>query len=237
MKPGAAAILATARQRLEALPLVAIAVVAGGLFAFIEIAEEVVENETHAIDERVLLWLRSPADRQDPLGPRWFEAMVADITSLGSAFTLTFLTLAVGGWLLLAGRRNAGYLLLVSVAGGTLLSTALKSFFDRPRPDLVAHGTDVFTASFPSGHAMLSAVTYLTLGALVMRVSGRRALKAYTLTLSILLTLMIGVSRVYLGVHWPSDVVAGWAVGAAWATLAWLFAFWLQQRGDIEPPS
>jgi undecaprenyl-diphosphatase len=226
----------TARARLEALPLIAIAIVGGSVFAFIEIAEEVLENDTHAIDERVLLWLRNPSDPKDPLGPPWFEAMVGDITSLGSTFTLTFLTLAIGGLLLLAGRRNAGYLLFVSVAGGALLSSALKSLFDRPRPDLVAHGTVVFTASFPSGHAMLSAVTYLTLGALIMRISERWALKAYTLALCVLLTLLIGVSRVYLGVHWPTDVLAGWTVGAAWATLVWTIAIWLQRRGDIEPP-
>ena len=107
--------------------------------------------------------------------------------------------------------------LLVAVGGGVLLSTLLKIGFDRPRPDLVPHGAVVY-ASFPSGHAMLSAVVYLTLGALLARVQPRRLLKLYLLGLAILLTVAVGISRVYLGVHWPTDVVAGWAsapLGAA----------------------
>jgi undecaprenyl-diphosphatase len=117
-----------------------------------------------------------------------------------------------------------------------LLSTLLKMGFDRPRPDLVPHGALVYTASFPSGHATLSAVVYLTLGALLARVQPRLVLKLYLLGLAILLTVMVGVSRVYLGVHWPTDVLAGWAVGAAWALLCWATALWLQRRGRVEGP-
>ena len=119
-------------------------------------------------------------------------------------------------------------------AAACSLSTLLKIGFDRPRPDLVPHEAIVYTASFPSGHAMLAAVVYLTLGALLARVQPRRLLKLYLLGLAILLTVAVGASRVYLGVHWPTDVVAGWAVGAAWALLCWAAALWLQRQGRVE---
>jgi undecaprenyl-diphosphatase len=125
-------------------------------------------------------------------------------------------------------------LLAVSVGGGTLLSTLLKLGFDRPRPDLVAHLVDVRTLSFPSGHAMLSAVTYLTIGVLVARVSPKRRIKVYVTAVALVLTLAIGLSRVYLGVHWPTDVLAGWSIGAAWAMACWLGAVFLQRRGSVE---
>jgi undecaprenyl-diphosphatase len=115
-----------------------------------------------------------------------------------------------------------------------LLSTLLKLGFERPRPDLVPHAVVVYTASFPSGHAMLSAVTWLTLGALLMRVEPRRRVKAYVLALAVLTTLLVGASRIYLGVHWPTDVLAGWCIGAAWALMCWLAALWLQRRGRVE---
>jgi undecaprenyl-diphosphatase len=144
------------------------------------------------------------------------------------------MTLAVLGYLVIGGKRAAALLVLVSVAGGVALSSALKIGFDRPRPDLVAHLVDVHTLSFPSGHAMVSAVAYLTLGALLAQTQVRKGLKAYVITVAVVLTLLIGVSRVYLGVHWPTDVVAGWCAGAAWAIGCWVIAAWLQGQGRIE---
>jgi undecaprenyl-diphosphatase len=120
------------------------------------------------------------------------------------------------------------------VVSGTVASTLLKLGFDRPRPDLVAHLAHAQSSSFPSGHAMLSAVTYLTLGVLLARVHKKRRTKIIVMTYAITLTLLIGSSRVYLGVHWPTDVLAGWALGAAWAGLWWLLAWWLQRQGGIE---
>jgi undecaprenyl-diphosphatase len=138
------------------------------------------------------------------------------------------------GFLVFVRKRGAALLVAVSVGGGSALGHLLKFGFDRPRPDLVPHGVLVHTASFPSSHAMMSAVVYLTLGALLARVQPRRRVKAYLLFLGILLTLIVGSSRVYLGVHWPSDVLAGWTLGAAWALLCWLVALWLQRRGQVE---
>ncbi len=142
--------------------------------------------------------------------------------------------LAAAGVLALSRRRAGAVLVLVAIGGGTALSTLFKLGFERPRPDLVPHAVEVYTASFPSGHAMLSAVTWLTLGALLMRVEPRRRVKAYVLAMAVLTTLLVGASRIYLGVHWPTDVLAGWCIGAAWALICWLAALWLQRRGRVE---
>lgn len=214
--------------------LVSLSVIAGLLFGFVELAGEVMEGETTAFDKRILLALRDPLNPDQPGGPWWLARVARDITSLGSTTILAILTVATLGFLLLLHKRAAALLVLVSVGGGGLLSTGLKMLFDRARPDLVPHGDEVISASFPSGHAMQSAVVYLTLGALMTQfVEGRRT-KAYLLTWAMVLTLIIGSSRVYLGVHWPTDVLAGWSVGAAWAAFCWMIAEWLQRRGAVE---
>jgi undecaprenyl-diphosphatase len=210
--------------------------VCGILWVFVWLADEVMEGNTHAFDQALLLALRMPGKLADPVGPAWLELAARDITSLGGYPVLILVTLAAIGFLLILGKRHAALLVLVSIGGGMLLSSGLKELFDRPRPDLVPHGTLVYTASFPSGHATLSAVAYLTLGALLARVQPRFVLKLYLLGLAILLTITVGVSRVYLGVHWPTDVLAGWALGAAWALFCWAAALWLQRRGQVESP-
>jgi undecaprenyl-diphosphatase len=214
--------------------LATLALAAAAIWSFSELADEVLEGETHGFDERILLALRSATDRSDPLGPGWLEELMRDITGLGGIGILSFITLAVAGFLALDRKSHAALFVVVAVGGGMLLSTGLKIGFDRPRPDLVPHGAIVYTASFPSGHSMLAAVTYLTLGALLARVQARLVLKLYLLGLAILLTVSVGASRVYLGVHWPTDVLAGWAIGAAWALLCWAAALWLQRRGQVE---
>ena len=216
--------------------LTALALALAALWGFVELAGEVLEGETHAFDERILLALRNATDRSDPLGPGWLEELMRDVTGLGSTGVLTFITLAAAGFLALNRKTHAALFVVAAVGGGMLLSTLLKMGFDRPRPDLVPHGALVYTASFPSGHATLSAVVYLTLGALLARVQPRFVLKLYLLGLAILLTVTVGISRVYLGVHWPTDVLAGWAIGAAWALFCWAAALWLQRRGQVEGP-
>jgi undecaprenyl-diphosphatase len=113
----------------------------------------------------------------------------------------------------------------------------LKIGFGRPRPELVAHSVRVFSASFPSGHAILSAVMFLTIGAVLTRAHADRRVKMYFMGLAVLLTVTVGLSRVYLGVHHPTDVLAGWCLGAAWAALGWITVLWLQARGEVEPES
>lgn len=218
----------------ELSALVALMGAALGLLVFALIADEVVEGETHAFDEAVLLAFRTPGDPADPLGPPWLESAIRDITALGSTTVLTLITLVVVGFLVVDRKRAAALFVLVATAGGGIASYLLKLGFERPRPDLVAHLVDVQTLSFPSGHAMGAAVTYLTLGALIVRTESRRRIKAYVLAVAMGLTLMVGLSRIYLGVHWPTDVIAGWCAGSAWALLCWFVALLLQRRGRIE---
>jgi undecaprenyl-diphosphatase len=140
------------------------------------------------------------------------------------------------GYLLLIGKKRSALFMLAAVGTGILASLLLKTGFDRPRPALVPHGSIVYTKSFPSGHSMMAAVTYLTIGALLMRAHVRRAARGYILGAAILVTVLVGVSRVYLGVHWPTDVLAGWAAGGLWASTAWLIVRWLQREGQVEKP-
>lgn len=221
-------------RRTELTILMAIALVVGGVWLFIELADEVAEGGTATFDERLLLSLRNPADRSDPIGPPWVEEMMRDFTALGGSGVLFFLTASVIGYLLIQRRFRAALLVGLAVGGGMILSQLLKSVFGRPRPDLVPYGTYVYFASFPSGHSMLSAATYLTLGALLARLQKRRRLKIYVLFLAVTITFLVGVSRIYLGVHWPTDVLAGWTAGAVWATLCALTMYWLQHKGTVE---
>lgn len=220
----------------EVGPLVALVCVSGLGYAFFALAHEVGEGSTTALDRKILLALRNPADLSDPIGPRWLEETMRDITGLGSVFTIVFLTAAVAAYLMLSGKRRVGGFVIAAVGGGELVSTALKLVYNRPRPDLVPHGMEVFTASFPSGHATMSAIAYLTLATLIARIERHRRVKALVLGLGVTMTLLVGASRIYLGVHWPSDVLAGWCVGAAWAALCWLVALQLQRRGEVEAP-
>lgn len=205
------------RNRLT-LRLLALTVAAtSSLALFIEIAEEVVEGDTHTIDRWILMQLRNAGNPGDPIGPRWFEDFVRDITAIGSPAVLGLFVLITFFFLFLAGQKRLSLFVLAATAGGGLTVTMLKQGFDRPRPNLSPDGVYVYTASFPSGHAMVSALVYLTLGALIARLVPGAGLKLYVITTAFILSGLVGLSRVYLGVHWPSDVLAGWAAGAAWA--------------------
>ncbi len=217
--------------------LVAILAAVVALWTFAKIADEVSEGETQKIDERILLALRDPANPADPIGPHWVEEALRDLTALGGYTVLGLVTATVVGYLLLVRKFHAVGLVLVASVGGLVLSNLLKGIFARPRPELVPHLSYVHSTSFPSGHSMLSAVIYLTLGSLLDRLVQRPALRLYFLAMALLLSFLVGVSRVYLGVHYPTDVLAGWAVGLAWAVLCWLVARWLQGLGMVEEPS
>lgn len=229
MRPPAEPRAARDRRRLAAA-LSALLLLTGLLLAFAELADEVTDGETHAFDRAVLLALRTSGDSADPVGPAWLEAVFRDITALGGTPVLAIVTLVALGYLLLAGRRATALLVTAAVGGGVLLSNLLKAGFQRPRPDLVAHLVDVSSPSFPSGHAMMSTVTWLTLGALLATVQSTRRMKVYVIAVGASLALLVGASRVYLGVHWPTDVLAGWCIGAAWALGCWLAAGWLRRR-------
>jgi undecaprenyl-diphosphatase len=220
--------LAVARREVVMLSL--LSTIAGGIWAFIVIASEMAEGETGAIDKKLLLALRDPADITKPLGPEWFQQTMLQFTALGSTAVLSLITIGVIGWLLLWRKYRTALLATLAIGGGAVLSSALKTSFARLRPDLVPHGDLVNELSFPSGHAFSSAVVYLTLAALLARVQPNRRLKIYLVGVAIVLTMLIGMSRIYLGVHWPSDVLAGWCVGSAWALMCWTIALWWNRR-------
>ena len=214
--------------------LLAIGSLAAGVWLFAALADEVMEGGTRKLDRALLLALRRPGDLQ-PLGPPTVLDSARDITALGGPTLLALLTLGVSLFLALDGKKHMALFVCGSVGSGLLLSNLLKNLFDRPRPDIVPHEVYASSSSFPSGHSLLSALTYLTLGALLARSQQRKLLKAYFMLIAVFLTVLIGVTRVYLGVHWPTDVLAGWTAGAVWALLCWLLARWLQNRRALEP--
>jgi undecaprenyl-diphosphatase len=214
--------------------LLALLAPAAAAWAFLELADEVGEGSTAALDEWLLLSLRSAADPADPLGPLWLQEMMRDFTALGGVGVLTLITLAAAGYLLIVHKWRAALAVLLAVGGGIVISQLIKAGIDRPRPDLVPHGSYVSTASFPSGHSMMAATVYLTLAAMLARVLPRWRTRVYLLVTAIFAVLLVGVSRVYLGVHWPTDVVAGWTVGAGWAIGCWAVTVRLQRQGAVE---
>ena len=216
--------------------LLALAGIAAGVWGFALLADEVLEGGTQAFDQRVLLAFRHTADRS-PVGSPAIQEAARDITSLGGVAVLTLVTAIAAGFLALDGKKHMALFVCVSVLSGLLASSTLKGLFQRPRPDLVPYSAYFSGASFPSGHSMMSAVTYLTLGALLARSQARKRLKAYFLLVAMLLSFAVGVTRVYLGVHWPTDVLAGWTAGAVWALLCWLIARALQKRRTLERES
>ncbi|MBB6409790.1 phosphatase PAP2 family protein [Mesorhizobium sangaii] len=228
MKNAANALL----NRVEFPVLLAGLVIAGCLWGFEELMEVARATTPHAFDTEILLAFRQPGQPGVPIGPLWLEGAMRDITSLGSSAVLVLITAATIVYLLLIRRPATALLVFVAVAGGQVLSSLLKLGVDRPRPELVSHLVNETSLSFPSGHAMLSAVTYLTLGSLAASFLPGRVTKIYVLSLAVLTTLLVGVSRIYLGVHWPSDVLAGWCAGFTWAMLCWLAARALQRGAD-----
>jgi len=226
--------ITTLFQSMEIRWLAFVAGLVLGVWALAELIDEVVEGETSNLDRDLLLALRTPGDLSDPIGPLWVEEMGRDLTALGGVAVLTLTTMLTGLYFLLRHRIGSMLFLLSAVGGGIILSSIAKEFFDRPRPDLVPYGSLVHTASFPSGHSMIAAVAYLSLGILIARVQPQWRLKAFILFTAVVLTVLVGVSRVYLGVHWPTDVLAGWLAGAAWAAICFGAARLLARLGHIE---
>ncbi len=213
----------------EVRVLIALGLSAGAILLFLKIVDEIILEGEHALDRTIVLALRTP-DHLHPIGPRWAEDVARDITSLGSTSVLTLAALATIVFLWLTRQHRSALYIAFATSGGTVLVQGLKQVFGRTRPDVVPEIAVMASKSFPSGHATMSALTYLVLAALVARKLPSLVLRSYVMGLAMLVTILVGASRVYLGYHWPSDVVAGWTLGAAWALLCWGVAEWLEDR-------
>jgi len=197
-------------------PLLAAGFVAAMVFVFLELGSEVLEGETQSFDQRVLLLAQELRSQY----PRLAD-MMRDLTSLGSMVVLTLITATTVIYLALFGSRLMAALVLVSMVSGTALVSLTKGLFGRARPDLAFAELTVSGLSFPSGHASMSAIAFLTMGALIAATRRDTRERIYILLIASFVTLLVGISRVALGVHWATDVVGGWAFGAAWAVV-WL---------------
>jgi undecaprenyl-diphosphatase len=230
------------REHQHFVVMIALLIIVSGTWFFIALADEVLEGDTQHFDDRIIHLLQKPAPsinagditpRTIPIGPEWLREVGRDMTALGGVAVLTLVTFSVAGYMLILRKFHAMWLILIATFGGLIISTILKHGFDRPRPG-VSHFSYVYTSSFPSGHSMLSAVVYLTLGSMLTRLAPRRVEKFYFLGIALLLTFLVGISRVYMGVHYPTDVLAGWTAGLVWAVICWIVTRILQIRGKVE---
>jgi undecaprenyl-diphosphatase len=213
----------------DEIVLVAVLVVVASGWAFVELLDEVREGQTQRFDDwAIALAVQFHGERYS-----WLEEIGRDLTALGGIAPLALLTAFVVGYLLIVRKTGAMWLVLAATIGGVAISSLLKYTIDRPRPQ-VDHLSHVYTSSFPSGHSMMSVVVYLTMGALLARVVQPRAVKFYFIAAAMLVSFLVGISRIYMGVHWPTDVLAGWTAGLVWAILCWLAARWLQRKGAVE---
>ena len=212
------------RHRLEPTVLVIVLLLSLATGAFVWTADEMREGETLLRDRQWLLALRVPARPELLLGGASSLQLAREVTALGSPWFLMLLVGGVAAVLAAARHWRLALFIVAATSAGAIFNTGLKHAFARVRPDLVPHEVAVTNASFPSGHAFGAAMIYLTLAALLARRIEQRVARALLLALAIGVAAAVGVSRVALGVHWPSDVLAGWAAGAAWAFASWLVA-------------
>ncbi|MFT3724242.1 MAG: phosphatase PAP2 family protein [Hyphomonadaceae bacterium] len=209
--------------RSEAVLVAALAIIAAAVLAFASIADEMSEGDAHGFDMAVLQALHpDAANPSDPVGPQWIDHAAADLTALGSVSVLAALSIGAAGFLAFHRKWIEAAIIAIAFGGGLTISQALKGAFGRERPPEVYRAAEILNASFPSGHALLSAVVFLTLGAMLAQAAKGRAARVYVMSVAIALTLLVGLTRIYLGVHWATDVLAGWAAGGAWATACWL---------------
>jgi undecaprenyl-diphosphatase len=220
-------------RRFEARVLIGVMLAAGAVSAFLNVADEMGEGETEAFDRKLILLLRTPGDLNNPVGSKNVEEAVRDITALGGTTLVMVVSVVAVLSFLFHKKRIHALVMAAVVLAAWASSAATKALYARPRPDLVPHEAYVYSASFPSGHSTMAAAAFLTLAMLVASLEPRRRSKALAYALAGFVIVGVGVSRVYLGVHWPSDVLAGWCLGAAWALAGWLALRFLggQARG------
>jgi undecaprenyl-diphosphatase len=242
-QPGADSWAGAARRRwrhlrqIEPRLLLLVVAIALGLWLFLSLGNLASASDTNAWDRELILLMRTPGDLGNPVGPVWLEGAVRDVTALGSSVIVLLISAGLIGFLLLHGDRRTAALLVAAVLGAYVLNLLFKAIYARPRPDIVPALSAAYNASFPSGHSMISAAMYPTIGALLAQLQTRRRTRAYLMFLGLFVTLIVGLSRIYLGVHWPSDVLAGWIAGGLWALLVWSIAHHRSQRSGAAGAS
>jgi undecaprenyl-diphosphatase len=205
-----------------------LAVVNTWLFAWV--ASHVRQGRTQAFDDAVLRYV---GEHRVPL----LENAMLEITFLGTGTVVLMIAFVAALFLWLTRHRYSAALLVAATVGAIVLNNVLKQFFDRPRPQIITWGTHALTTSFPSGHAMSAAVVYSTIAYLAARLQHRRRARVTTMSVAAVLVILVCASRVYLGVHYPTDVLAGTVVGLAWAgfCMATLEAVQLYaRRGSVQ---
>lgn len=222
--------LRDALKKQDLLLLFGLFVLATTTYAFLEFAE-MIQPSSETLDTRLLLALRHPERLDDPVGPEWLPGAMREVTALGSWPVVTLVVLFTLGLLLIQRRWLSALLVVAAVGGGAAAMDLLKATFERPRPDAVPHLVEVLSLSFPSGHATIAVVTYVTLGAMATHLAERRIVRVYLLCAAISLALLVGLTRIYLGVHYPSDVLAGWCLGLGWASLCLIATRLVVRRG------
>lgn len=208
------------------------ATVAGGLWIFLVLTEEVLGKDTHEVEKRIMLALRNPDDLHRLIGPSWLEHAAVNLTALGSVSVLTLLVVLVAGYFLVTRQFVSAALLAIASLGGTIISHVLKQLVARDRPDVVPHLARIHDPSFPSGHSLLSTVIFLTIAVILAHSVPDRRAKVYLVFSALLLAFIVGLTRILIGVHYPSDVLAGWTIGAVWAVLCWLATDYWRARLD-----
>lgn len=215
--------------------LLVLAVAALSVLAFIELAEEVNAEETRMVEERIIRLFRDPEDPSRLVGPSFMLKAVRDITALGGETVITLVVAFVTGYLVLGRRYRTLTLVLIATLGGLLLMVVFKNLFVRVRPDVVPALMEETTFSFPSGHSVMSAVVYLTLGSILAATHRAFRMRIFIFACALLVAMLVGVSRVMLGVHYPLDVLAGWSLGLGWASLCWFGALVVKYGRGVLP--
>ena len=193
-----------------------------GLAVFTALAAQLGTPSVQRFDETVVRSLRNAEDLAQPIGPAWFKELARDFTALGGYGILSTITILVTTFLHLERRPARAHFVVVAIVAGYSLSMTLKALIARPRPDIVPWLSHVHSSSFPSGHSMMSAVVYLSLGLMLSDLTSRRLVKTFVVVAPLTISALVGLSRVYMGVHYPTDVVAGWWLGISWSLACWL---------------
>ncbi len=213
-------------------PRLAVFILIGASLLFVLIAAAVSTEVFAQLDNDVLIFLRNAENLAQPRGPAWLEHFTQELTALGGWPLLTMLSVTLTVFFVLRGQWDFAIILPAVALGEMVMVSQMKLAFARLRPDAVPHLVEATSNSFPSGHAASAAAIYLTLGLMLANISTSKSMRLYAFITPVTLAVMIGLSRIYLGVHYPSDVFAGWCVGAAWASLIWIAAWKL-----TAPPS